>query len=351
MNYYLISRRLLSNIGNFSKKRPAIFFTNILLTYHCTQRCLQCAIPAKKSFSNSMYIDTFSRIIDRLADYGTQGVTLSGGEPMCHPRLPEFISLAAQKKFYNLQLLTTLYAPEKVVKQTIDAVLKNHVSISCSFDGFDDVADKLRGVKNASSIVSDNILRFHKENQNLSKPVKTYLNIVLSQLNLHQIVDILKFAENIQWPVNLDLYRWTSDNHREQDEMKIEDFDLLRSVVTMAKNSPLVITPSWLLDGYVDYLHDHYQKFCPYLDNHSMGSKFFIHPNGDMHVCMGPAIGNITRQSPKEIFSSTAWQNHISACKTCPGCWNTCYTPVSRPLHYFNRNDFKIARRLFTKDI
>ena len=288
----------------------------------------------------------FARIIDTLAAYGTQGISLSGGEPMCHPYLPEFIELAAGYRFYNLQILTTLYASDKIVTRTIDAIFKHNAALSCSFDGFDDVADRLRGSTKTSAVVSENILRFHRENQRRSKPVKTYLNIVLSRLNLPQFERILAFADSVQWPVNIDLYRWSSENHREQEEMKIDDMDLLASVIKKARQSPLVITPSWLLDGYVDFLRDRHAKYCPYLDNPGLGSKFFIHPNGDVKLCMGPAIGNLTRESPQEIFASPAWQDHLRACQDCRGCWNTCYTPVSRPFRYFNHSDLTIVRRL-----
>lgn len=295
-----------------------------------------------------MSTNAFTRIVRTLAEYGTQGISLSGGEPMCHPYLPEFIEIAAGHKFYNLQILTTLYASDKIVTRTIDAILRHNVNLSCSFDGFDQVADRLRGTTNTSTIVSENILRFHKANQRRSKPVKTYLNIVLSRLNLPQFERVLAFAHSVQWPMNIDLYRWTSENHREQEEMKIVDLDLLASVVTKAKNSPLVITPSWLLDGYVDYLEDRHAKYCPYLDNPGLGSKFFIHPNGDVKLCMGPAIGNLTRETPQDIFASPAWHDHIRACHACRGCWNTCYTPVSRPLRYFNQSDLKIVQRLIS---
>ena len=346
MNYLPSIKRGTSNLKNIVNRRPALLFTNILLTYQCTQRCRQCTIPWQKAEDPFISIINFEKIVDRLHAYGTQGISLSGGEPMSHPELPALIKIASQRRFLNLQLLTTLYASEKRVEQTIRSVFDNNVTLSCSFDGFGEVADYLRGAKNVSETVEKNILAFHAENIKRKKPVKTFLNIVLNQLNLHQVSNVLDFAESINWRVNVDLYRWASDNHREQDDMKITDFDLLASLVSRIKKSRVVITPHWLLDGYPGYLNDNFPKQCPYLDNPYIGSKFFIHPNGDVHVCIGNRIGNLLESTPGEIFNSSTWTNRISKFHDCQGCWNTCYTPSAKLSNYININGMQIFKRI-----
>jgi MoaA/NifB/PqqE/SkfB family radical SAM enzyme len=349
MNYTPAIQRGTANIYNWLRQRPVMLFTNILVTYHCTQRCRQCTIPSQKSATPFISADNFAKILDHLTQYGTQGISLSGGEPMSHPHLPGLIALAAKKKFLNLQLLTTLYASDKRVEQTIRSVFDHNVTLSCSFDGFGTVADNLRGAKNVSQRVQNNIMQFHLENSKRRHPVKTFLNLVLSQVNLHQVPEILEFAERIQWRLNVDLYRWASDNHREQDDMKITDFDLLHNMLERIKQSPVVYTPQWLLDGYVNYLDDHFAKQCPYTDNHALGSKFFIHPNGDIHVCVGKQIGNILESTPEKIFSSPAWRDKSKEFHTCKGCWNTCYTPSAKLSNYLNLNGLQVIRRLTTR--
>jgi len=351
MNYLNITRRMGKNIRNISSRRPAILFTNILLTYRCTQRCLQCTIPAMHTAETEITLSDFTHIIDKLDRYGTQGISLSGGEPMCHPQLASIIEIAAKKHFINTQILTTLYGSEKMVEKTIRAVFDHDIALSCSFDGFGEVANVLRGVKDVSHIVKNNILAFHEENKKRKKPVKTYLNIVLSQLNLHQVPEILDFAEQIGWRLNVDLYRWASDNHQEQEQMKIIDFDLLTRMIELSKKSKIVITPNWLLDGYVDFLNDDFQKICPYLDNPLLGSKFFIHPNGDLKVCIGPRIGNLLEDSLPEIFKSNNWYEKKTEFENCAGCWNTCYTPSAKISNYFNTDDINIIRKISSRKV
>ena len=86
-----------------------------------------------------------------------------------------------------------------------------------------------------------------------------------------------------------------------------------------------------------------------YINSPTFGSKFFIHPNGNVRVCIGEEIGNIIDQSPEEIFSTKKWENFISKFEACKGCWNACYTPFSTILNFFHldllRNYYKIVTK------
>jgi len=344
-----VIKRLGKNIHHYIYNRPAIFFTNILLTYQCTQRCLQCTIPELSKTHPQISLDNFKTVIDKLDRYGTQGLTLSGGEPMSHPDLPEMIHYTAGKSFTNIHLLTTLYASDSIVDRTLDAVFKNNLSLSCSFDGFGQVADTLRGGHKVSDKLLAGIEKFNGRNKSRTRPLGAYLNIVISQRNLYQIPEILNLAKSIGWKVNVDLYRWQSDNHREIDEMKIIDFEQLKYVVDLAKRSPNVITPDWLLEGYPAYLQDDFVKYCPYLDNRTLGSKFFIHPNGDVAVCIGEPVGNLLSSEPEEIFASPGWQERQKEFHLCRGCWNTCYTPSARFSSYFGSKNLKQTWQMIGK--
>ena len=149
---------------------------------------------------------------------------------------------------------------------------------------------------------------------------------------------------------HIDIYRWSSNNHNEVEFLKIRDFDRLKDVLDMVKKSPVVFTPEWLINGFGDYLKDDFKKKCPYIDSITFGSKFFIHPNGDMKVCIGDEIGNLLRQTPAEIFSSERWGKSIIDFQNCHGCWNACYTPFSNLLHFLNIKEIKNYYKLMVKN-
>ena len=346
MNSVNIIRRAGNNIVNVARRRPAIITTNILLTQKCVQNCLQCSIPVNAGENSVIEMEDYKRLVDKLERYGTQILTLSGGEPMLHPRLDECIRYAVSKKFARVHLLTTLYGSERVVSKTLDAVFESGISVGISFDGFGEEVDLIRGAKHVSQVVMGSMERLRAENKKRAKPIQVGVNVVISKLNLHQIPDILRYLEGFGWWTDVDIYRWQASNQREDDRMKLVDSPELRRVLEVVKRSPVVFTPDWLIDGFPDYLSGSFQKYCPYLDSPSLGSKFFINPDGGVKVCIGGTCGNLLHQTPEELFASRGWAEQVKDFRNCTGCWNTCYTTRSRAMWHTNAKKWKAYWRI-----
>ena len=296
-----------------------------------------------------MPYETFVRLVDRLDRHGTHFVSVSGGEPMLHPDLPDMIRYAAGKRFLNLQLLTCFYGDEDARNRIIDVLLKTGTGIQVSFDGFGEVADRLRGADKVAERVTEGILLLDRENRKCAKRIRTSLNIVLSSLNLHQVPRLVEFAESIGWNINVDLYRRSSDTHRSVDMLKITDLDALDRAVDRIRRSPSVTTPRVILDGYRRFLEKTQQKRCPYLECRPFVPKVFIWPDGETTVCIDGTIGNLLIRTPGEIFSSDTWRHRIELMKLCPGCWNTCYTPSAITLRPRSRADIRGIREILKK--
>ncbi|MDP8240492.1 MAG: radical SAM protein [Candidatus Hatepunaea meridiana] len=339
MKTFRILKRSLSNINRVIQRKPALLWTTILLTKKCTQRCLHCAIPLEATKEDFISLDNYRYLLNYLDSYGTQVLTLSGGEPMLHPELRECVRLAAEKKFVRVHLLTTLYGSDKMVENTIETLFEYDASMSTSFDGFGEVADRLRGGKNVAEKVMRNMELINKENKKRKNPIPTGVNVVISKLNLHQVPEILDYIESLGWSADVDIYRWASDNQREMDELKLTYSNELEKVLERVRKSPVVFTPRWLIDGFQAYLNEDFPKKCPYLDSPSLGSKFYIGHNGDVKVCIGDAVGNLFTQSLEQIFKSDVWRDRLNDFMNCPGCWNTCYTPSATVLSLSSFND------------
>lgn len=326
----------LLNFKNALKHKPAIPFINFETTYYCTQRCLQCSFPQQATPEKVMSFEDFKIIVDKLHKYGTQGISLSGGEPMLNPHLPEMMAYLHELKFPIRHLLTTLYGEQKLVEQTIQNALKYGFSLSCSYDGLGENADIIRGGKNVAKIVKQNMELLNKENLKRKKKLRLGVNTVISNLNYREVPEILKMIEKLGWTSNVDMYRWLSSTQVEKDEMKLTPNRELEDILEIVKQSPVVNTPNWLVDGFINYLNDDFPKHCPYLSSPALGSKFFVQPKGDLKVCVGEPVGNLISQTPEEIFASTIWQKKIQEFEACAGCWNSCYTRNAKPLSYTN---------------
>jgi MoaA/NifB/PqqE/SkfB family radical SAM enzyme len=322
-------RRARANLGGLMRGTPSIFLANLQITRQCTQRCRQCSIPDGAAQAPPMRLDTFVDLVDRLDSGGTHFITISGGEPLTHPDLPEMIRYAATKKFIATQVLSNLYVPDPALDRVMRALIETGTGIQVSFDGFGDVADRLRGGHGVSDRVRRNILELDRRNRERSRRIRTSLNIVVSELNLHQVPDILAFAESIGWEANVDLYRCLAPQHKEDGALRIVDLGGLNRVIAGARRSRSVGTPRVILDGFGPFLEGRQEKRCPYLDCRAVLPKAYIGPDGAMSACFGATFGNLLAQSPEQIFRSSAWREEIAAMRRCRGCWNTCFTPFA----------------------
>ncbi len=322
-----VLKQAAKNVVKAIKLERMMFFPDILITHHCTQRCLQCSIPLNASPTKPfMDFDDYKRIVDRLDEHGTQGFVISGGEPMLHPQLPEFIHYAAAKNFGRIHLLSTLYGPERLIERAVRAAIDAGISLSVSFDGLDEVGDTVRGARNVSERIKKSIEYVKNEMERRGKRIHCAVGVVLSQLNVHQTAEILSYLEGVGWLTELDVYRWQSQSQLENDAMKFKDAKVLREAIELVKKSPVVLTPDWLLDMLPDFLEGKFEKYCPYLSLPTFGTKIFIHPDGSVKSCMGDAFGNILHQTPEELFNSKEWKAQMEEKVRCEGCVNTCYT-------------------------
>ncbi len=320
MKYSRLPKQLPKNIGHWIKREPGWILPNLLFTYACTQRCLQCSIPLRASKEMTLTRNNLERISQSLKSYGTQGISISGGDPLAHPRLFEYLEYLVAQKYAFLHLLTNLHAADETIDRLASFVVDNGIHLTTSFDGFGDVADKIRGAEYVSDKVIRGIYLVHEANQRARRRIQTRATVVISQLNLHQIKDILQFFEKIKWEVTVDIYRFSSVNHLDNDELHIKDLAKLEEVLNIAAKSRVVVTPRFILKGFIPYLQGNYPKKCPYIDSPTLGSKFYIQPNGDVLVCKGGSIGNILRQTPKEILTYKAWSDKVEEFHQCEGC-------------------------------
>ena len=94
----------------YFKEKPHLVSMQIELTSRCNERCIHCYIPHQnKLYDIDNYL--FYTVLDQCRDMGLLNLTLSGGEPMCHPNFLEFLHKANEYDFAvtilsNLTLLT-----------------------------------------------------------------------------------------------------------------------------------------------------------------------------------------------------------------------------------------------------
>lgn len=168
--------------------------------------------------------------------------------------------------------------------------------------------------------------------------------MVISQINLQQIAEMIQRVKDLDWDLNIDVYRFSSHNHRELDELKIKNQDDLIDLLPLIQQTPNLKTPLWYYEGW----RKQKKKQCPYMISPTFGSKFFIHENGDLYTCLHKPLGNLLNEEIKDIFDSDKWKAAKAQFAECPGCWNNCFTLSSRAMSYLH---FGTIRQYLKKGI
>jgi radical SAM protein with 4Fe4S-binding SPASM domain len=88
------------------KGRPHLTSFQIELTSRCNERCLHCYIPHENKI-NDIEPSLFYDVLDQCRDMGLLNITLSGGEPMLHPRFCDFLRKAKDYDF-SINVLSNL---------------------------------------------------------------------------------------------------------------------------------------------------------------------------------------------------------------------------------------------------
>lgn len=115
-------------------------FVNLFITNSCTCRCIMCGFWRK----NKAFMDnsTFARTVDVLEGLGFYNFSLTGGEPLLHPRYFDFIKILKHRGFYvNSPTNGTLLTEKNVEKLKESGIDSMHVSIDSLNP---EVADKVR---------------------------------------------------------------------------------------------------------------------------------------------------------------------------------------------------------------
>ncbi|MDO8461685.1 MAG: radical SAM protein, partial [Deltaproteobacteria bacterium] len=183
--------------GRIAVGKPIILNLNLYTTRLCNQQCPMCNAELDVNGGPSITLDDFKLYLDRLKSYAIPSITFSGGEPTIAPELPEIIDYAAKRFPFRMGIVSNFYGRNDRFRRSIDACLKHNLNIGCSFDGFGEVADKQRGARNVSEIVTENLKWVTARKKELGSRAPLVMNTVISDTNLHQVMEIIQFSKKL----------------------------------------------------------------------------------------------------------------------------------------------------------
>ena len=339
-------------LWNYMIGKPVIMNLNFNVTNICNQNCPMCnAVITGHPKAEFVTLETFKKYIDIFVDYGVASLSISGGEPSVVAGLPEMLDYAGNKFPFGINLNTNLFAPAKTTRAVAEAALRNNIRIGISFDGFDDVADKLRGAKKVSATVMENMKMVADMKKKMGSKSTLNMHTVISDKNLHQIKQILDYSEKIGWsqtlaPVNNFFYQEPIN----PEAPLLHYSEQLEDVIRYADAKPNISVSRQFLNTIPKFTKGESPKICPYLTGIFRTNKVFLDANGDLSICSRQGMWNINEQSIESIFHSDAYKKEVDDYISCAGCWMVCYVEslLAMPKWYQNmviRKMIKLSKK------
>lgn len=280
--------------SEYFRKHPQIFELQIEVTSDCNLRCCHCYLPhsrEKTDIDTHLLIDVF----DQLAEMGTVGVNLSGGECLLHEDFEKFLHKARANDFAITVLSNAVLLNEEHI-QALKEVGINQFQASLysmnaeEHDAITQLPDShAKTLSNLEKMICANI------------PVQVSCPVM--KINLHSYKDVLKWAYSHNIKAYTDYVMMARTDFTTSNLQYRIDLDeaevLLRDILVYDKE-------------YRSMLEDE-QRF---MDRETLSKKsvcgvgidsMCLAANGNCYPCsgfQGYILGNVHSQRLKEI-----WQN------------------------------------------
>ncbi len=163
---------------------------NLMLTGKCNYNCRHCFNAAENADRMAEWdYDALLDLLDQAAECGIHSITLTGGEPMLHPRFPEVVRAIYERNMVLEKLTTNGFF---LRQETLDLFRELHASprIKISFDGVGH-HDWMRGVPGAEKD-AERAFRLCAENG-----FRTLAQTQVYRGNLDAMPETLRFLEDL----------------------------------------------------------------------------------------------------------------------------------------------------------
>ena len=274
----------------------------IEITRKCNLQCTHCLNNSGKELDNVLSSKEINTLIDNLSRAGIQEIRFTGGEPLLHPNIFEFIHRANENGVRTSIGTNATLITSDIAKTLSRVGLKQAI---VSIDGTEEAHDNIRGKGNFKKAL-DGIKNLQDQD------IMIRINSVLMKNNYKDIIHLMREMDSKHLPVFIRRFIESGrGNGQFSQVLTKEDYDRVRSELKTE------------LEG--KYIKGHY------LNNSSIKSRIklpferrdcsagqrglVILPNGDVHTCGFLAaqgekpLENIRRISDWGVF----WFNMIQS--------------------------------------
>ena len=122
-------------------EKGPLFIVPWRCTFACDSNCTHCTSAGKNAFPDELDTTEAKNLVNRVHDFGATFIGITGGEPLLRKDLFKIVKYAKDVGL-EVSIITDGHLANDSV---VDSIVKNEMRVSISFDGTEEVNDRIRG--------------------------------------------------------------------------------------------------------------------------------------------------------------------------------------------------------------
>lgn len=307
----------------YLKEHPTIMSFQFEITKNCNERCRHCYVP-RKDLGEELPFELFEKSIKELADMGTIGIIISGGEPMTHSRFIDFLHML-QKYDFAVSILSNLTLMNDEILNEFKKF--RQISIQTSLYSMDpEIHDKVTRLP-GSQVKTKNTIEKLVENQIIVQVSSPAINI--NKDSFPAVIDWCENTMHIRAHTDYAIMA-EADGCKDNLDVRLTPREVKVFINNLIKNDKeyqeMLMSAS--LDRNINFKRDPNEILCGIgIDSLAMSA------NGDIIPCSGfesMACGNVKNETIKNIWLNSERLNLIRKLRykdypKCLTCENSAY--------------------------
>ena len=280
------------------RDKPHLTNFQIELTSRCNERCVHCYIPHKYKLYD-ISEELYYSVLDQLSKMNVLSVTLSGGEPMLHPKFVDFLKAAKKYDFYvNILSNLTLLNDEIIAAMKEGNVSSVQVSLYSMNPEHHDAITKVPG-------------SFEKTKQAILKLIENDLPVYVScptmKGNKDDFSDVLKWCNEHKIRAQTDYIIMAEYNHDTSNLANRLSVEEVGGVIKAIMKDDIDYQNSILADDFEEKYRA--AQFNPERRLCGVGiSTCCMVANGNVYPCPGwqeMVLGNLTEDTLENVWNNS----------------------------------------------
>jgi radical SAM protein with 4Fe4S-binding SPASM domain len=283
-------------LEEYFKNHPHLVSMQIEITSRCNERCVHCYIPHQNKLYD-MDESLFYSVLDQCREMGVLDLTLSGGEPMCHPHFADFLRKLREYDF-TVAILSNL----TMLNDEILTVMKEQHSFDVQTSLYSmnpDIHDSITQLPGSFYKTRDAILRL------IDNDIPVHISCPTMKQNKNCYADVLEWAHDRKIKTSTDYIMMAMCDHTDSNldnRLSIEEVGkVIGSIIERNKDYQKEVSrPDFAILEQRDRSDDRLCGVCI--------AKICMVENGNVHPCPGwynYLCGNVRETSLKDIWDNS----------------------------------------------